>query len=123
MSYVLEVKMDFAAAHIVRGHPGKCARLHGHNWEVRVRVKSSELNSIEITMDFADLKALIHEVIDPLDHQFLNEIPPFTEMNPTAERVSEFIYDSLAKKLPAHVRMDSVSLFETERCSVTFSRG
>jgi 6-pyruvoyltetrahydropterin/6-carboxytetrahydropterin synthase len=120
MKYLLEVKVDFAAAHIVRGHQGKCARLHGHNWKVHVVVQSEILNDLGMGIDFADLKKIVHEVIDPLDHQFLNEIEPFTIVNPTAEQVARFVYEEVEKKLPANISMREVSLFETDNCKVTY---
>jgi 6-pyruvoyltetrahydropterin/6-carboxytetrahydropterin synthase len=120
MKYQIEVKVDFSAAHIVRGHQGKCARLHGHNWKVHVEVECRSLNEIGMGIDFSDLKKIVHEVIDPLDHQFLNEIPPFDLINPTAEEVSRFIYESVAKKLPSHVAMSEVGLFETDNSKVTY---
>jgi 6-pyruvoyltetrahydropterin/6-carboxytetrahydropterin synthase len=122
MRYLLEVKMDFAAAHIVRGHQGKCARLHGHNWKVQVVVESCMLNDLGMGMDFADLKKLAAEVIDPLDHQFLNEIPPFDVVNPTAENVARFIYEAVEKLLPEQIHMAEVSLYETDNCRVIYKK-
>lgn len=122
MKYVIEVKVDFAAAHIVRGHQGKCARLHGHNWKVQVSVECQTLNALGMGIDFADLKALVYEVIDPLDHQFLNEIPPFDVINPTAEEIARFIYESVQKKIPTNVKMSEVSLCETENSRVVYTQ-
>jgi 6-pyruvoyltetrahydropterin/6-carboxytetrahydropterin synthase len=122
MRYLLEVKMDFAAAHIVRGHQGKCARLHGHNWKVQVVVESNILNDLGMGLDFADLKKLASEVIDPLDHQFLNEIKPFDVLNPTAENVARFIYESIQKLLPENIVMAEVSLHETDNCRVIYKK-
>ena len=50
----ISVMTDFAASHIIHGHPGKCARLHGHNWKVEacVRIPSDSLNEIGIGIDF-----------------------------------------------------------------------
>ncbi len=121
MKYLIEVKADFAAAHIVRGHLGKCARLHGHNWKVQVVVECQTLNELGMAIDFADLKNIVHEVIDPLDHQFLNEIPPFDVINPTAEQVARFIYESIQAKLPDSASMSEVGLFETDNSKVTYT--
>ena len=121
MPYLIEVKVDFSAAHLVRGHQGKCAQLHGHNWKVHVVVECVTLNEIGMGIDFVDLKRIVYEVIDPLDHRFLNEIEPFTVTNPTAEEVARFIYESVKKKLPSLVSMKEVSLFETDNCKVTYS--
>lgn len=119
--HILEVTMDFAASHIIEGHPGKCARLHGHNWTVAAQVECTTLNDIGIGMDFADLKAMMNTVImDTLDHRHLNDISPFDQINPTAENVSKYIFEELTKHLPNHVRLNQVSLNETDRCRTVY---
>ncbi|HEX9402085.1 MAG TPA: 6-carboxytetrahydropterin synthase QueD, partial [Anaeromyxobacter sp.] len=91
---VFEIAKDFvfSAAHQIRFHGGKCERLHGHNWRVRVHARSSELNRIGMVIDFADLQKLVGEIGARFDHQNLNEIPPFDQENTTAELLARFFY-------------------------------
>ena len=58
---VFEIAKEFmfSAAHQIRFHGGKCERLHGHNWRVRVHARASELNRIGMVIDFADLQRLV----------------------------------------------------------------
>ena len=88
---------SFSAAHQIRGHQGGCQNLHGHNYRVRVYVRARELDALGMVIDFADLKKIVAAVVDPFDHQFLNDIPPFNERNTTAELLSQYIFEEIAQ--------------------------
>jgi len=98
---VFEISKDFvfSAAHQIRLHGGKCERLHGHNWRVRVHARASELNRIGMVIDFADLQALVREVGSRFDHQNVNEIPPFDQINTTAELLARFFHQECSRLL------------------------
>jgi 6-pyruvoyltetrahydropterin/6-carboxytetrahydropterin synthase len=93
------VKSHFSAAHSLRGYPGDCARIHGHNWMVEVFVKCTELDSIGIGIDFRDIRAAVREVLAKLDHTDLNELPLFREQNPSSENIARFLYKELSLQL------------------------
>ncbi|MEW6067734.1 MAG: 6-carboxytetrahydropterin synthase QueD [Nitrospirota bacterium] len=119
--YELRVETKFSSAHQLRGYKGECERLHGHNYKVEVYVIAERLNEIDIAIDFHELKKLINEVIEPLDHSFLNDIFPFTEKNPSSENIAKWIYDSLNKKLlNDNVRLSAVTVWESETTSATY---
>jgi len=117
---VYEISKDFvfSAAHQIRFHGGKCERLHGHNWRIRVHVRASELNKIGMVIDFADLSKLVAEIGARFDHQNVNEIPPFDELNTTAELLAKFFHDEasarLAKLEGGRVRVSKVDVWENE---------
>jgi 6-pyruvoyltetrahydropterin/6-carboxytetrahydropterin synthase len=117
---VFEISKDFlfSAAHQIRLHGGKCERLHGHNWRVRVHVRASELNRIGMVVDFADLQKLVAEVGQRFDHQNVNEIPPFDAINTTAELIARFFHDEVNARLAAleqgRVRVSRVEVWENE---------
>ena len=120
--YTLRVIADFAAAHTLRAYPGACSRMHGHNWKVEVEVDAVELDDIGMGLDFKVIKQSAKHVIDELDHRYLNEIPPFDEINPTAENIAAHLYRGLANRLNddrIHVR--AVTLWETERACVRYA--
>lgn len=119
--YYVTVRTEFAAAHALRGYRGKCENLHGHNFKVEVTLKGRELDRCGMLVDFADVKARLNELVGALDHQNLNELEPFASMaNPSAENIAKHLHDGIAKLLPAGVRVDAVSVFETDRCSATY---
>ncbi len=121
--FELTIEMDFCASHILHGHPGKCARLHGHNWTVEATVTGKTLDSIGIAIDFQDVKTALKPIIEYLDHYHLNDLPEFQNQNPSAENVSRFIYQALKQKLPSEIHLDSITLWETDRCRVTYRQG
>jgi len=89
----------FAAAHAIRGHQGGCENLHGHNYRVRVYLRARRLDSLGMVLDFADLKAIMQEVLGPFDHRVLNEVPPFDERNTTAELLAQHVHDEVSRRL------------------------
>ncbi|HEB58163.1 MAG TPA: 6-carboxytetrahydropterin synthase QueD [Gammaproteobacteria bacterium] len=120
--YTMKVVTDFAAAHALRDYPGDCARVHGHNWKVEVEVRASALNDIGMGMDFKDIKAATKDIIGKLDHQHLNEIPPFDRLNPTAENIAAHLFAELKTRLNNDViRVQQVTLWETERACVSYT--
>ena len=117
---VYEIAKDFvfSAAHQIRFHGGKCERLHGHNWRVRVHARANELNRIGMVIDFADLQKLVAEVGSRFDHQNVNEIPPFHEINTTAEQLARFFHGELSRQLAeregGRVSVSKVEVWENE---------
>jgi len=107
---------QFAAAHAIRGHTRGCENLHGHNYRVRVHVAARELDALGMVLDFADLKAMVEEVVGPFDHRVINDIPPFDERNTTAERLSEYVFEEIVRRLAGQerVRVTRVEVWENE---------
>ena len=87
--YELMIETKFAAAHQLRNYGGRCERLHGHNWKVVVYVVAENLNEIGLAMDFKELKDHTDELLSSVEHAFLNDVFPFTEINPSSEKYSE----------------------------------
>ena len=117
---VFEISKDFmfSAAHQIRFHGGKCERLHGHNWRVRVHARASSLNRIGMVVDFADLQRLVAEACARFDHQNVNEVPPFDEVNTTAENLARFFYQEVDRRLleseGGRVRVSKVEVWENQ---------
>jgi 6-pyruvoyltetrahydropterin/6-carboxytetrahydropterin synthase len=115
---VFEVAKEFtfSAAHQIRMHGGKCERLHGHNWRVRVHARAGELNRIGMVVDFADLARIVAELCQRFDHQNVNEVPPFTEVNTTAECLARYFFVEANRRLAdmegGRVRVSRVEVWE-----------
>lgn len=116
----LSSKKMISAAHILRGYKGPCARLHGHNWHVKIDVLSDLLDDVGLAIDFKDLDDIIWQVAGPFDHQNFNDFPPFDKINPTAENIARYFFKEIEKKLPDHVRLDKVTIWETEKYFVEY---
>ena len=123
--FTVKVRLEFAAAHHIRGYDGECARPHGHNFKVEVEAKSQGLNEIGIALDFKDLKRTVKNLIDRYDHQDLNTVAPFNDINPTAETLSQYFFQQLEKDLAAQpatasLTLKTVTIWENDRSAAAF---
>ena len=120
-TYTLKIVTDFASAHTLRGYPGACSRMHGHNWKVEVEVLATSLDKVGMGIDFKAIKRSTRQVTDELDHRYLNEIIPFDEINPTAENIAQYVYKGVSELINNdRVRLKAVTLWETERACVRY---
>lgn len=121
-SYLLKVVTEFASAHTLRDYPGACSRMHGHNWKLELEVVATTLDDVGMGIDFKQMKTAANEVGDRLDHRYLNDLEPFTEINPTAENIAAHMYREIAAKLNSDtIRVAAVTLWETDRACVRYS--
>ena len=97
--YELKVVSRFAAAHQLKMVAEKCENLHGHNWRVEVYIAGQELNSAGVLMDFGEIKVHLREIIDSLDHKFLNELNLFADGNPSSENIARYIAETMQSKI------------------------
>ena len=121
--YQITIETHFSSAHRLIDYNGECERLHGHNWNVKIIVASEVLDHLGMVMDFRDLKANTKLLIDKFDHQYLNEIPPFTEINPTTENIAKYLYDELSKTINTElIKVSMVEIWESPTCSASYTK-
>ncbi len=118
--YELTIKGHFDAAHAIRDYPGECRNLHGHTWDVEVSVEGLELDEIGIVYDFKQLKADLTEVLEPYDHAYLNDVPPFDVLNTTAENLAKVLFEELAERVGDRVKVVAVSVWESPIAKITY---
>ena len=119
--FEIYVETHFSAAHCLKGYPGDCARVHGHNWIIEVFVRCRRLNDIGIGIDFRDIKQAVRDVVQRLDHSNLNELPPFKHENPTSENIARFLYHELAERLNSDdVSISRIKVSETPGAGATY---
>jgi 6-pyruvoyltetrahydropterin/6-carboxytetrahydropterin synthase len=124
--FELKVKTRFAGAHRLTMVGQKCENLHGHNWQVEVCVKGSELNDAGVLADFGDIKKAVRKVVDgDLDHKYLNELPVFEGMQPTSERIAVYIAKEvqalLDESLTEKLHVSRVMAWESEdACAIYY---
>jgi 6-pyruvoyltetrahydropterin/6-carboxytetrahydropterin synthase len=121
--FEVTVEQTFAAAHALRNYKGGCETVHGHNFKVQVVLAGERLDETGLLVDFIDVKNLMGQVMARLDHQFLNEIPPFDVKNPSAENIAEYLCTQMSSGLantPVPVRILEVKVWETEIQSATY---
>ncbi|OAT81347.1 6-carboxytetrahydropterin synthase QueD [Desulfotomaculum copahuensis] len=111
--YQLSVTKRFAAAHRLSNYQGQCANLHGHTWQLEVTVKGEKLDANGMLLDFKALKEMVGRVIKELDHQYLNELPSFNRINPTAENLARYISGRLRVLLAPELQLALVRVWES----------
>jgi len=119
--FEISVEHSFAAGHALRNYKGKCENIHGHNYKVRVTLAGNKLNAEGLLMDFVDLRSEIKELVEKLDHHFLNDIPPFDQLNPTAENLAKYICDEIEPRARnQELQVRRVTVWETDTTSATY---
>ncbi len=116
--YEVTVEAGFSSGHYLRNYHGKCENPHGHNYRVLVTLTGAELDQAGLLLDFKLLKTLLRPVVDYLDHKMINDLEPFTEINPSAENLARYFYDETARHLhemtSGRVRVKDCTIFETD---------
>lgn len=122
-SFTVSTEIVFSASHALDGYEGDCARIHGHNWTLRVYYGFSRLDGRGIAVDYRELGSRVKEVILPLlDHRHLNDVPPFNAVNPTSENIAAEIFKVLDENVRFEGgRLKAVELWETPSDMVRYS--
>lgn len=122
--YEVTVERSFAAGHYLRNYKGKCENPHGHNYKIRVTLQGRELDAAGLLLDFKDLKSVMKRTIERLDHQMMNDVEPFTVLNPSAENIAKYFYDQTNTELKdltnGRVSVKDVTVFETDVTTATY---
>jgi 6-pyruvoyltetrahydropterin/6-carboxytetrahydropterin synthase len=91
---------------------------------VRVTLAGKELDKAGLLLDFKDLREVMRHVTDRLDHQMINDIEPFKEINPSAENLAKYFFDESNRRLQAvtkgRVHIRSVTVYETDSTTATY---
>jgi 6-pyruvoyltetrahydropterin/6-carboxytetrahydropterin synthase len=93
--FELKVIDHFAAAHKLKMVASKCENLHGHNWKVEACIRGRCLNDAGVLMDFGNLKKYLSQIMERLDHKYLNELESFRDCNPSSENIAVYIAEAL----------------------------
>jgi 6-pyruvoyltetrahydropterin/6-carboxytetrahydropterin synthase len=100
---------------------------HGHNYVLEVTIAGEPDPMTGMIVDLKELKSILEaEVIEPMDHRFLNyEVPPFDKIVPTAENIAIEIWKRLEPRLSTigTGRLHRVRLFETGDLYVDITAG
>jgi 6-pyruvoyltetrahydropterin/6-carboxytetrahydropterin synthase len=121
--YELKITDQFAAAHQLQGIEGGCENLHGHNWKIEVTVAGSKLGDDGLLIDFREIKQGTKNILDALDHKFLNDLESVKTMAPSSENIARHIFESLSRELNTeHVKISRVTAWESDTACATYWR-
>jgi len=116
--FEVTVEAGFSSGHYLRNYRGKCENPHGHNYRVFVTLVGEELDEAGLLLDFKLLKQVMRPAVDYLDHQMINDLKPFDEVNPSAENLARYFYEQTSDQLQemsgGRVRVKDCTLYETD---------
>lgn len=123
--YEVTVEATFSSGHYLRNYHGRCENPHGHNYRVLVTLAGEELDQTGLLLDFKELKQLLRPIVEYLDHQMINELEPFTSLNPSAENLARYFFDRtdeiILQITKRRVRVLKSTVFETDSSAATYS--
>ena len=120
--YELKVITDFAAAHQLRNFRGECEKLHGHNWRIEVILSGDRLNQAGLLIDFKDVKTAASNILEDLDHSYLNELPQFKNENPSSENIAAYLFQRLSSELNnSHLKVTKVTAWESDSACASYA--
>lgn len=129
--YYLRSEQSFDAAHFLAGYDGKCRNLHGHRWRVVAEIKGDRLSEDTqhrgMLIDFGELKQVLKELCDRMDHSLIYEAGSLREttvsamreenfrmvelpFRPTAEHFARYFFDQLKEK---NLAVHRIEVYET----------
>ena len=116
--FEVTVEAGFSSGHYLRNYRGKCENPHGHNYRVFVTLAGVELDEAGLLLDFKLLKQVMRPAVDYLDHQMINDLKPFDEVNPSAENLARYFFEQTSGQLremtAGRVRVKDCTLYETD---------
>jgi 6-pyruvoyltetrahydropterin/6-carboxytetrahydropterin synthase len=122
--YTVRVEARFESAHYLREYRGISEPLHGHSYKVEADLagRGGVVDSDAIAVDFVSAKRKLEQLAKKLDYACINDVPPFTGINPSAENIAEWF----ARELQAAVRDEdavvvAVTIWEGPVNSVTYT--
>ncbi len=109
-------EFKFDAAHNLVNYHGKCEKLHGHTYKLRVTLEGTP-DSDGMILDFNELKETVNDlVISKFDHSYIND----TIYQPSAENISLWIWKTLEEPLHgSNYHLYEIIVWETENSFVT----
>lgn len=112
--YTLKLQNRIYASHYLKDQGGRCTKLHGHQYEIILEIKTGELDGKNMIIDTYELEKIFNNFIG-VDHLHLNDF--MQTDNPTMEFMSKYFYDNLKKEIPD---LSSVTVYETPEACVKY---
>ncbi len=118
--FEVSIEKTIACAHRLFGYCGPCEQLHGHNYRIVVTYQGETLDQYGMLVDFADIKKVFVAILDTLDHTYLNELPAFKDLSPSAENLARYVYLELKATKFERAKLSHVTVYETPTQLATY---
>lgn len=122
-SFSVKVEARFEAAHFLREYRGISEPLHGHSYKVEAELaaRGGGVDSDSIAVDFVSAKRKLEALAKKLDYGCINDVVPFTEINPSAENIASWFHRELSAAVAdENAIVTAVTVWEGPVNSVTF---
>ena len=122
--FTVRVEARFEAAHFLREYRGISEPLHGHSYRVEadLAAQGGGVDQDDIAVDFVSARQKLESLAKRLDYGCINDIAPFTEINPTAENIAAWFHRELTAAVAGEdALVRSVTVWEGPVNSVTFT--
>jgi 6-pyruvoyltetrahydropterin/6-carboxytetrahydropterin synthase len=120
--FTIQVEKTIACAHQLVGYNGPCENLHGHNYRVLAIFKGDQLDECGMLADFAVVKKSFTAILDRLDHAYLNELPEFAGISPSAENIARVVFDELDRTKFDLAALDEIQVWETPTAMASYRK-
>ena len=123
-NYSVRVEARFEAAHFLREYRGISEPLHGHSYKVEADLiaRGGGLDDDAIAVDFVSAKRKLEVLAKKLDYGCINDVPPFTEINPSAENIARWFASELQQAVnDENAIVTAVTIWEGPVNSVTYT--
>jgi len=121
--FTVRVEARFESAHYLREYRGISEPLHGHSYKVEadLAARGGGVDQDAIAVDFVSAKRKLEQLAKKLDYGCINDIPPFTEINPSAENIAEWFARELQSAVDdENAVVVGVTIWEGPVNSVTY---
>lgn len=121
--FSVRVEARFEAAHYLREYRGISEPLHGHSYKVEadLAARGGGLDADAIAVDFVSAKRKLESIAKKLDYGCINDVPPFTDINPSAENIAEWLANELQRAVDdENAVVTAITLWEGPLNSVTY---
>ena len=99
--FSVRVEARFESAHFLRSYRGEVEPLHGHSYKVEAELErvAGTVDEESIAVDFVAAERELRGLASGLDYKCINDVPPFTEMSPSAENIARWFGEKLQAAL------------------------
>lgn len=122
-AYTVRVEARFEAAHYLREYRGVSEPLHGHSYKVEADLgaRGGGVDRDAIAVDFVSAKRKLDALAKKLDYGCINDVPPFTAINPSAENIAAWFHRELAAAVAGeNAEVVAITVWEGPVNRVTF---
>jgi 6-pyruvoyltetrahydropterin/6-carboxytetrahydropterin synthase len=123
-SFSIRIEARFESAHFLRTYRGIAEPLHGHSYKVEATLSAANaaIDEDAIAVDFVTSKNLLEDLARRLDYKCINDVPPFTEINPSAENIAAWFWRELSARVAKdNARVDAVTVWEGPVNAATYA--